>query len=842
MAITSVLSSISNSHSQLTAVLEFFGPPSSSPSSSISIKVSMGKIEYKTWDKGDFSFPLTTLSDNLIVALLDADGQEISHAGIETKSIVEKALWDDLFPLQGGGQVHMKLQFVLSEEEQNRVRMLETRADNSQTQTLLGKTPSNVRKMISAFESGLAQDMRSPIKPPPTDSNSGKCGVLDGKKSSQDTRQLEDLDKKKFQGKGTISSGENKFKVVHKKVERERVKSHQDLRRMSMSETPTVSGRMLDEHSGSHSQGASSSSHKLESAEYNEDMPFLFESSGAWIFPDEGRRLCITTGGRKLMELIGSGGMKSEVHQGNLDLSVRDNMEEHSMDAGTATDVNKDQNSCHEIRKSKHERLEAIENSEGPVGESSKKGDGSSSSSSIPSMPTKVWQPGVDKLEEGEELQCDPSAYNSLHAFHLGWPCLSFDIVRDTLGLARKEFPHTMYFVAGTQAEKALWNSIGIFKISNITGKRRDLVPSKPADNSDMEGESSDSDEDSEDEDLGGSGSPTLQATSLDILFISHKSLSGLQLRKVGHEGCVNRIRAMEQNPHICASWADSGHVQVWDFSSHLSALAETETQGAQGASSVFNQAPLVKFKHNDEGYAIDWNPLRPGRLVSGDCKSCIYLWEPTSGATWNVDSTPFIGHAASVEDLQWSPTEPDVFASCSVDGTIAIWDTRLGKSAAASFKAHNADVNVISWNRLASCMLASGSDDGTFSIRDLRLLKEGDSVVAHFEYHKHPITSIEWSPHEASTLAVSSSDNQLTIWDLSLEKDEEEEAEFRAKTKEQVNAPEDLPPQLLFGQKDLKEIHWHAQIPGMIVSTAADGFNILMPSNVQSTLPSDGA
>jgi len=37
------------------------------------------------------------------------------------------------------------------------------------------------------------------------------------------------------------------------------------------------------------------------------------------------------------------------------------------------------------------------------------------------------------------------------------------------------------------------------------------------------------------------------------------------------------------------------------------------------------------------------------------------------------------------------------------------------------------------------------------------------------------------------------------SIWDLSLEKDEEEEAEFKAKTKEQVNAPEDLPPQLLF-------------------------------------------
>lgn len=51
-------------------------------------------------------------------------------------------------------------------------------------------------------------------------------------------------------------------------------------------------------------------------------------------------------------------------------------------------------------------------------------------------------------------------------------------------------------------------------------------------------------------------------------------------------------------------------------------------------------------------------------------------------------------------EFVQWSPTEPHVFSSCSADGNIAIWDVRSGKSPAASFKAHNADVNVISWNR----------------------------------------------------------------------------------------------------------------------------------------------
>ncbi|KAG6775387.1 hypothetical protein POTOM_018836 [Populus tomentosa] len=427
-------------------------------------------------------------------------------------------------------------------------------------------------------------------------------------------------------------------------------------------------------------------------------------------------------------------------------------------------------------------------------------------------MPTKVWQPGVDKLGEEEELECDPTAYNSLHAFHIGWPCLS---ARFTWFASN---PHTVYFVAGTQAEKPDWNSIGIFKVSNVSGKKRELVPSKTtAGDSDMDTDNNDSDEDSEDEEEGGSATPVLQ------------------LRKVAHRGCINRIRAMTQNPHICASWSDAGYVQIWDFSTHLNALAESETEVPRGASSVFNQAPLFNFKgHKDEGYAIDWSPRVAGRLVTGDCKNCIHLWEPTSGATWNVDATPFTGHTASVEDLQWSSTEDHVFASCSVDGHIAIWDARLGKSPAIYFKAHNADVNVISWNRLASVMLASGSDDGTFSIRDLRLLSPKSKSCSTM------VLSISHAPD----LNIFGLILSIQIWDLSLEKDEEEEAEFKAKTKEQVNAPADLPPQLLFvhqGQKDLKELHWHAQIPGMIVSTASDGFNILMPSNIQSTLPSEG-
>jgi hypothetical protein len=41
------------------------------------------------------------------------------------------------------------------------------------------------------------------------------------------------------------------------------------------------------------------------------------------------------------------------------------------------------------------------------------------------------------------------------------------------------------------------------------------------------------------------------------------------------------------------------------------------------------------------------------------------------------------------------------------------------------------------------------------------------------------------------------------------------------------------VPPQLLFlhqGQSDPKEVRFHPQIPGMLGSTAADGFHVWLP------------
>ncbi len=109
----------------------------------------------------------------------------------------------------------------------------------------------------------------------------------------------------------------------------------------------------------------------------------------------------------------------------------------------------------------------------------------------------------------------------------------------------------------------------------------------------------------------------------------------------------------------------------------------------------------------------------------------------------------------------------------------------------------------------------------------DLRSIR-GGQPLANFRYHKQPITSIEWAPHDESVLCVSSADNQVTVWDLSVEADDS------SIIANQEISPEIFPAQLLFihqGQTNVKEVHFHPQIPGLILSTAEDSMNIFKPA-----------
>ncbi|KAG8632106.1 hypothetical protein KVT40_001246 [Elsinoe batatas] len=410
--------------------------------------------------------------------------------------------------------------------------------------------------------------------------------------------------------------------------------------------------------------------------------------------------------------------------------------------------------------------------------------------------------PGRTALGAGESLAPDLSTYEMLHTLEAPWPCLSCDVLRDHLGDNRKTYPATVYSVAGTQAARGREkeNQIMVMKMSGL-GR--------------MEKEGSDSEDEDEDEDE--NSDPILETRSISL------------------NTCTNRIRA-HQAPQataarpgttLTAAMTESGDVLIHDVTPHLSSF---DTPGTVISIQQDKPVSTIRAHKKVEGYALDWSPLLPtGKLLTGDSDGKIFATTRTEGGGFVTDTNPFTGHQGSVEEIQWSPSEKNVFASASSDGTVKIWDARSkSRKPAVSVQVSKHDVNVLSWSKLTTHLLASGADDGEWAVWDLRQWKpssQGASVatkqnaVASFNFHKEQITSVEWHPTDDSIVSVAAGDNTVSLWDLSTEIDDEESKDTAG-----VN---DYPPQLLFVHymDQVKEVHWHPQIPGALMATGGSGF-----------------
>ncbi|KAH3680768.1 hypothetical protein WICMUC_000119 [Wickerhamomyces mucosus] len=402
-------------------------------------------------------------------------------------------------------------------------------------------------------------------------------------------------------------------------------------------------------------------------------------------------------------------------------------------------------------------------------------------------------------LGPDEVLEADPSVYEMLHNVNLTWPCLTLDILPDQLGDERRSFPASLYVATATQAQRKKENELLVLKLSQLA---KTLV--KDEENED------DDDEDNED---GFEGDPIMESETVPLRDTTNR------LRVSPHAG--------KTGEYFTAVSSENGEVQIFDLSSQFKSF---DTPGYSIPKQSKKPIHTIRNHGNVEGYGLDWSPLiNSGSLLSGDCTGRVYLTSRNT-SNWITDKTPFtIDNNQSIEDIQWSRSEQTVFATCGTDGYIRIWDTRSKKHRPAiSVQASKTDVNVISWCDKINYLLASGDDDGKWGIWDLRNFKPGQaqaSPVAQYDFHKSAITSISFNPLDESIVAVSSEDNTVTLWDLSVEADDEEIKQQKSDSREL----EEIPPQLLFvhWQKDVKDVKWHKQVPGALVSTGTDGLNI---------------
>jgi ribosome assembly protein RRB1 len=156
-----------------------------------------------------------------------------------------------------------------------------------------------------------------------------------------------------------------------------------------------------------------------------------------------------------------------------------------------------------------------------------------------------------------------------------------------------------------------------------------------------------------------------------------------LETKSIPLTSTTNRIRA-HQSPQaqssdppttLTAAMQESGDILIHDITPHLQAF---DKPGFQIPANASKPLSTIRAHKKNEGYALDWSPLVPaGKLLTGDSTGSIFATTRTEGGGFVTDTSAYTGHTSSVEELQWSPNERNVFASASSDAAEATWPAR---------------------------------------------------------------------------------------------------------------------------------------------------------------------
>ncbi|KAL2612692.1 hypothetical protein R1flu_024384 [Riccia fluitans] len=140
----------------------------------VAVKVSLGSREFTTryrrfetkstgsWDS-DFAFPVLNLKDKLGLALCDPEGKILTQCEVEVPSILQQGYREEYVELSAGGRLHLKLSFVLTDEERRivnemRIAAQRTKEKEQKDKMMVGRSNKLTKSIERAYDYKRKED------------------------------------------------------------------------------------------------------------------------------------------------------------------------------------------------------------------------------------------------------------------------------------------------------------------------------------------------------------------------------------------------------------------------------------------------------------------------------------------------------------------------------------------------------------------------------------------------------------------------------------------------------------------------------------------------------------
>ncbi|KAG8992498.1 peroxisomal targeting signal 2 receptor [Tulasnella sp. JGI-2019a] len=218
-----------------------------------------------------------------------------------------------------------------------------------------------------------------------------------------------------------------------------------------------------------------------------------------------------------------------------------------------------------------------------------------------------------------------------------------------------------------------------------------------------------------------------------------------------------------EVNENQIATASGDGSIKLWDVN--------------------INDLPIRAWhEHTREVFSVDWSNIEKATFVSASWDGSAKLWTPDRPHS----VLTIAAHQGCVYQALFSPHTPSVIATCSLDGTVKLFDLRRPQqltggqpplaTPALTVPSSGGEALSIDWNKYRPWLIASSGVDRSIRVWDCRMVKpaEGEALTMNavggtceneLRGHEYAVRKIQWSPHRADLIASASYDMSCRVW-----------------------------------------------------------------------------